>query len=168
MKQKKEEPLPEGFQLRRAGKRKFNSNVGNLFTFTYHLEDKPSYNIVRKVRREKSKVSGEIMKNRLQRRIRGILRGRRRTAGDSNPFILNIRRNNQKSFKARNGKTYIAGINLNYVSESIRSILIRNFYEKGVVTWQMVSAARKIGRLPYRIYDMEKVKNLKRVANITF
>ena len=125
MKQNKEEPLPPGFQERRAVKRKFDSNVGNLFKFTYSTGDK--------------------------------------TTISSTPFILNLRRNNQKSFKARNGNTYIAGIKLNAVSDTILRLLIKKFYDKGIVTWRDVSAANKFGRLPYRIYNVKKVKNLKRV-----
>ena len=57
---------------------------------------------------------------------------RSKTATDPSPLVLNIRRNNQRVFRAKNRKSYMGGINLNQVSDTIKALLLRKFYAKGV------------------------------------
>jgi hypothetical protein len=123
--------------------KKLNASVGNLYTFYY----------------------------------------RGKSSNDPSPLVLNIRRNNQRTFSARPRESasdrksrkkdkrrrpplrdYMGGINLNYVSDTIKALLLLQFYRKGVITWRDIVAANKFGKVPYRTYDTSKMRNLKVVS----
>ena len=79
--------------------------------------------------------------------------GRFKSFNDSSPLILNIRRNGKRVFTAKNGHQYMAGINLNYVSESTRTLLIRALGDRRkIATYKQVQAISKIAKSSYRVY----------------
>jgi hypothetical protein len=79
--------------------------------------------------------------------------GRFKTYNDPSPLIINIRRGGKRVWTAKNGKRYMAGINLNYVSESTRTLLIRALGERRkIVTYKQIQAISIIAKSNYRIY----------------
>ena len=90
---------------------------------------------------------------------------RSRTATESSPLILNVRRGGRKIFQAQNGLRYMAGITLNGVSPTVRALLIKNFAENSHITYNQLRNVKKVSpTLLYRIYDIRKVRNLHAIS----
>lgn len=83
-----------------------------------------------------------------------------KTANLKNPIIISVRRHNQRTFKAKNGNFYMAGISLEYVSDAIKALLVTKFAKKGNITYKDVQDVQKAANISYRIYNMKYVKNL--------
>jgi len=86
---------------------------------------------------------------------------RSRTATDPAPLILSLRRNGSRRFRAKNGLTYMAGITLNLVSDTIKGLLIQKFHKQRIITYKQIQKMSKFSpSLHYRIYDVRKIRNL--------
>ena len=86
---------------------------------------------------------------------------RSRTATDPTPIILSIRRNGSRRFKAKNGQTYMAGITLNRVSDTIKGLLIQKFANQKLITYKQLQKMKRFSpHLHYRQYNLRKVRNL--------
>ena len=83
-----------------------------------------------------------------------------KTATLSQPIIISVRRNNQRRFKAKNGNFYMAGISLEHTSDTVKSLLVRNFSKKGAISYADIQNVQKAAKISYRIYNMKYVKNL--------
>jgi len=94
--------------------------------------------------------------------------------GDPSPMILNVRRGGRRLFTAKNGKKYMAGINLNYVtSPVVRDMILRRFGIKRTVVYNDVKMIAKFTRGVdvydlYRVYDWTKAKNQEVVDMATY
>ena len=85
--------------------------------------------------------------------IARTLDGRFKHFNDPSPMILNIRRGGKRVWTAKNGHQYMSGINLNYVSESTRILLIRALGEKRrIATYKQIQAISKIAKSSFRVY----------------
>jgi|10_taG_2_1085330.scaffolds.fasta_scaffold00481_2 hypothetical protein len=79
--------------------------------------------------------------------------GRFKSFNDATPLILNVRRNGKRVWTSQNGRRYMAGINLNYVSESTKTLLIRALgRRRRIVTYNQINAISKIAKSSYRVY----------------
>ena len=86
---------------------------------------------------------------------------RSRTATDPAPLILSVRRNGSRKFRAKNGLTYMPGIALNHVSDTIKGLLIKKFHKERFITYRQLEVLKKFSpALHYRVYDIRKVRNL--------
>jgi len=86
---------------------------------------------------------------------------RSRTATDPAPLILSIRRNGNRRFKAKNGNTYMAGVTLNRVSDTIKGLLIQKFHKQRLITYKQLQKMKRFSpSLHYRVYDVRKIRNL--------
>ena len=83
------------------------------------------------------------------------------TASDSNPIILAVyRTGGGRLFTAKNGNTYMAGINLNSLGSGTRRLIIEKLQAKKRISWSMIKRAGKTFKAEYRIYRYLKVQNL--------
>ena len=80
-------------------------------------------------------------------------------ATDKQPVVLVCSKNDNMVYKAKNGKRYIAGVNLNYTSSIVRTVLLSKFGKMNPVTYQDL---RKIAVIAgeYRVYELSKVHHL--------
>ena len=85
---------------------------------------------------------------------------RSKTATNPSPLILSVRRNGSRRFKARNGQTYMAGILLNYVSDTVKGLLIQKFANQKIITYKQLKKINRLSpHLYYRQYNLRKVRN---------
>lgn len=83
------------------------------------------------------------------------------TANDGNPLILAVyRRGGTRLFTAKNGKTYMAGINLNSLALGTRKLIIEKLQNKKKISYNMIKRAGASFKAQYRIYNYGKVQNL--------
>ena len=83
------------------------------------------------------------------------------TANDGNPLILAVyRRGGTRLFTADNGKTYMAGINLNNLDTGTRKLIIEKLQNKKKISYNMIKRAGVTFKAQYRIYNYGKVQNL--------
>lgn len=84
-----------------------------------------------------------------------------KTANDPFPLILSVyRTGGGRLFKAKNGRTYTAGITLNNITPGARKLIIEKLMDKKRITYSMIKRAGKIFKAEYRVYDFQKVHNL--------
>ena len=81
-------------------------------------------------------------------------------ARDSFPLILSVRRNGRRKFTAKNGDTYMAGIALNQLSDTVRDMVIQKFYKLRVITYPQIKAVGRAVNIRYRIYNTKLMKNI--------
>ena len=83
------------------------------------------------------------------------------TASDGNPLILSVSRTGGgRLFKAKNGNTYMAGINLNRLGAGTRKLIIEKLMGKKRISYSMIKRAGASFKAEYRIYNYRKVQNL--------
>jgi len=84
-----------------------------------------------------------------------------KSASDGNPLILSVyRTGGGRLFKAKNGNTYMAGINLNNLDTGTRKIIIEKLMGKKRISYSMIKRAGASLKINYRVYNYRKVQNL--------
>ena len=84
-----------------------------------------------------------------------------KSASDGNPLILSVyRTGGGRLFKAKNGNTYMAGINLNNLDTGTRKIIIEKLMGKKRISYSMIKRAGASFKINYRVYNYRKVQNL--------
>ena len=84
-----------------------------------------------------------------------------KSASDGNPLILSVyRTGGGRLFKAKNGNTYMAGINLNNLDTGTRKIIIEKLMGKKRISYSMIRRAGAFLKINYRVYNYRKVQNL--------
>tara|TARA_R110001583_G_scaffold160609_2_gene312497 strand:+ start:268 stop:675 length:408 start_codon:yes stop_codon:yes gene_type:complete len=84
-----------------------------------------------------------------------------KSASDGNPLILSVyRTGGGRLFKAKNGNTYMAGINLNNLDTGTRKIIIEKLMGKKRISYSMIRRAGASLKINYRVYNYRKVQNL--------
>ena len=100
---------------------KFDSVVGNLYTFKYTSK----------------------------------------TGTDPNPTIIAVyRKGGGRVFTAKNGNTYIAGININNLSPTLQKLILEKLKAKKRITYNVIRSVEKGLKAQYRVYRYLKVQNL--------
>jgi hypothetical protein len=88
-------------------------------------------------------------------------------ATDKSPIIINIRRNGQRVYLAKNGRRYMGGINIkNLITSSPKTakLIIGILGKRRSIGWKTTKVLAFFLRVPvsglYRTYDATKINNL--------
>jgi hypothetical protein len=84
------------------------------------------------------------------------------TATDPMPLIIAMKSNSgaTRLWKAKNGKSYMSGINIGNLSPALQSYLIKKISTFRVVNYSLISRISWVFKVNYRNYNFGKVQNL--------